>query len=605
MSLRRKPAGMILARRTVQVAFLLLFVGLIVVARAGTTLEPSPWLKVFFLADPLVLVATWLAAHAMPVALLAVPALAVGVLVLAIFRRRVSVPAVLLAVLATVVGAIVLGQVQGWATVPAPLCWAMATMLATLVLGRVFCGWICPLGTVHAIASRVLSAAGGFAKQQPWSPRQRTKYYLLAGLLAMALVGGHWGMIFDPLVLLYRTTVTALWPAAQWATEEGSTAIYQAQPDRGPFRPGLITEPVYHYLHENVFTIANQAFLGAGLIAAFFLGTLALNAYRPRFWCRYLCPLGALLGVLSWRPLLLRTVDQAACNQCGLCGRSCHGAASVEPGRGWMAAECLGCFHCSNACPRGALKFRFSQPFAEAPGTQTIDLGKRATLGAALGGVAALALLRITPQGRGQRFHPRARYHPLLIRPPGARDELAFLQRCTACGMCMKMCPTGGLQPAWTEAGIEGLWTPRLVPAIGHCDYNCNLCGQVCPTEAIRPLAIAEKQQTKIGLAAFDTTRCIPYAYGRDCMVCEEHCPIPDKAIYFVEVEVQDHDGRKRTIKQPRIDVKRCTGCGQCENVCIFRDLPAVRVASTSEDRHPDNQSMSPDDPAAGGDAPY
>ena len=93
----------------------------------------------------------------------------------------------------------------------------------------------------------------------------------------------------------------------------------------------------------------------------------------------------------------------------------------------------------------------------------------------------------------------------------------------------MKMCPTGGLQPCWAEAGLEGLWTPRLAPQIGYCDYACNLCGQVCPTEAIVPLSIAEKQQVHIGLAAFDTTRCIPYAYGRDCMVCEEHCPIPDQ----------------------------------------------------------------------------
>ena len=129
---------------------------------------------------------------------------------------------------------------------------------------------------------------------------------------------------------------------------------------------------------------------------------------------------------------------------------------------------------------------------------------------------------------------------------------------------------------------------------------TATLCGQVCPTEAIRPLPVEEKQQTKIGLASFDTIRCIPYAYGRDCMVCEEHCPVADKAIYFVEVEVQDHDGRKSTIKQPRIDPKRCIGCGQCENVCVLKDRPAVRVFSANESRNPDNQPMLADDAYGG-----
>jgi ferredoxin len=153
----------------------------------------------------------------------------------------------------------------------------------------------------------------------------------------------------------------------------------------------------------------------------------------------------------------------------------------------------------------------------------------------------------------------------------------------------MKVCPQGALQPCITEAGLEGLWTPRLVPRLGYCEYTCNLCGQACPTAAIQPLRLEEKQKTRIGLASFDTTRCIPYAYGRDCMVCEEHCPIPDKAIYFVETDVTHRDGSVRKIKQPRVDPEKCTGCGICENVCPFKDGPAIRVFSANESRHPEN----------------
>jgi formate hydrogenlyase subunit 6/NADH:ubiquinone oxidoreductase subunit I len=207
-----------------------------------------------------------------------------------------------------------------------------------------------------------------------------------------------------------------------------------------------------------------------------------------------------------------------------------------------------------------------------------------------VGGVAALGLLHISPQSRGRAFHPQ------LIRPPGSRPEHDFLARCTGCGLCMKVCPTGGLQPTLTEAGLEGLWTPHLVPQIGYCDYNCTLCSQVCPTQAIAHLELDEKHQTRIGLAAFDTTRCIPYAYSRDCMVCEEHCPIPDKAIYVVEVELTDRTGGKRIVKQPHVDPEKCIGCGVCENVCPYKDRPAIRVSSANESRHPENQPILPED---------
>jgi polyferredoxin len=558
-----------LARRTVQIGLLLLFVAIVAVTRSRPDAVPGPWTKLFFLIDPFLLLATWLAAHAVPLVLL----------------------------------------------------WALPTLLLTAVFGRVFCGWVCPLGAIHAITSRLVrrrAAKTGTvpvclngpeartdpapAKQQRgqsplspnrWSSWQLAKYYLLAGGLAMAVFGGHAATIFDPIVMLYRTTTTVLFPATQWAVEEGSTAIFVNQPDHGPFRPGVITEPIYGFLRDHVFTVPKQAFVGSGLVAGLFFVTLALNAYRPRFWCRYLCPLGGLLGLVSWRPLLRRVVDADRCNGCGLCGAACHGAAAASPGHDWMAAECLTCFDCHGSCPRGALKFQWMAPWRSGAGQASIDLSKRATLSAALGGVAALAVVRATPLARGQR------YHPDLIRPPGARPEREFLQRCTACGMCMKVCPTGGLQPAWSEAGWEGLWTPRLVPAIGHCDSTCNLCGQVCPTGAIRSLPLEEKQRTKIGLASFDIRRCIPYAYGRDCMVCEEHCPVDTKAIYCVETVTRDHDGHAIVVKQPRVDPKRCIGCGQCENVCVFKDRPAIHVFSANESRNPDNQPILDD--AGGG----
>ena len=122
--------------------------------------------------------------------------------------------------------------------------------------------------------------------------------------------------------------------------------------------------------------------------------------------------------------------------------------------------------------------------------------------------------------------------------------------------------------------------------------YDCNLCGQVCPTGAIAPLSLEEKKTVKMGLAVFDKNRCLPHAYGRDCIICEEHCPLPKKAIFFVEQEVTLPSGEKTVVKQPQVDPDLCTGCGICEWSCVFKDKAAINVVSANESRNPDNVAI-------------
>ncbi len=164
-------------------------------------------------------------------------------------------------------------------------------MRLTILLGRVFCGWFCPLGTIHALAGRFLEfcwprRARSGRRPEHWSRWQLAKYYLLFAVLLSAACGVHWGAMLDPLVLLYRTTVAVLLPGVQWALEDGSNVL------------GL-SEAARQLLREHVTEVERQAFLGSGLILAVFVGLLALNRWRPRFWCRYLCPLGALLGAVG------------------------------------------------------------------------------------------------------------------------------------------------------------------------------------------------------------------------------------------------------------------------------------------------------------------
>ncbi|MEW6239031.1 MAG: 4Fe-4S dicluster domain-containing protein [Candidatus Omnitrophota bacterium] len=236
--------------------------------------------------------------------------------------------------------------------------------------------------------------------------------------------------------------------------------------------------------------------------------------------------------------------------------------------------------------------------FIHPPKEERIGVSRRAIVFGGLGGLAGATFFRAVSQGAQHT------YNPALIRPPGSLPEKEFLATCVKCGECMKVCPTNALQPTFLEAGLEGVWSPILKMNYGYCEYGCNLCGLVCPTGAIRKLELEEKQkQTKIGMAFFDKNRCLPFAFGRSCMVCEEHCPTPEKAIWFEEVEVMREKGVKEIVKQPHVNPDLCVGCGICSFVCPIKDQPGIYVTSVCETRHPENQMLLTN--SAGGDDVY
>jgi ferredoxin len=224
--------------------------------------------------------------------------------------------------------------------------------------------------------------------------------------------------------------------------------------------------------------------------------------------------------------------------------------------------------------------------FFDSGGKPDLNLTRRAVITAGLGGVGASLLFEVHPLRSARSFNPA------LIRPPGSVGENEFQTKCIRCGECMKVCPTNAVQPTLLEAGLAGLWSPVLNMRLGYCEYECTLCTQVCPTDAIRELDFEEKSKTKIGLATVDRNRCLPWAYARSCIVCEEHCPTPTKAIWFEEVEVLNEVGEYVLLKRPHVNPELCIGCGVCENKCPFRDKPAISVTSAGEVRNPDNEVL-------------
>lgn len=448
---------------------------------------------------------------------------------------------------------------------------AAITVVLTFILGRIACGWVCPLGSIHQAFSFLFKKTKLLRPKRPKGKQTTWKYYILVFILVGTLFSLNLVGILDPLSLLYRSFVTGILPAADY----GFSAFI-----------GILYKIHFFSLGDSLvqFTEAlavNPVFLQGFFIGTLFVGIVLLNLWRERFWCRYLCPLGAFLGLISrWNVIKLK-IDPKKCIECHLCNIHCETQANPFPVEGWKSSECVYCFTCSAICPTNAMEF----PLLPRPeDIKTIDLSRRKLIFTSLLGLLAVPFFRLSPATK--------RTSPKLIRPPGALPEEQFLQKCVKCGECMKACPTNGLQPALSEAGPEGIWTPVLVPEIGHCEYYCSLCSQVCPTGAIQELAIAEKTKVKIGLAWVNKNRCIPYDLGTPCIVCEEHCPTSPKAIKLVKTEVKLPDGTIRTPLAPVIDTELCIGCGICENKCPVVDKPAIYVTSVGESRSERNQLL-------------
>jgi polyferredoxin len=434
---------------------------------------------------------------------------------------------------------------------------ALVVVVLTLLLGRIWCSWLCPLGAL----------LDWFPLRQRRDKRatipdvwRSVKYGLLLTILMGAIFTNLTLLIFDPLTILFRTLSTAVWPAVDQIVTAAESALYRVpplQPTVSAFdalvRPvALPIDPVFYRF--------------APLYAALFVGVIAVNLIAPRFWCRYLCPLGALLGLLSKVGLIRREVNDR-CTQCGACARVCPtGTIQADKGYASDPSECTMCLACLNACPTDATDFPVR---VSAPQWYSYDPDRRlvlTSLGATIAGIGLLQSNLVAD-----------RDHLRLIRPPGAREN-NLLHKCIRCGECNRACPTSAIQPAVSEAGLEGLWTPVLVPRAGYCDYSCNACGQVCPVQAIPPLSLEEKRQRVIGQAYIDENRCIAWADHVDCIVCEEMCPVPEKAIVLEEVEVRTGDGERVTVQHPHVIRERCIGCGICEYKCPVNGEAAIQV---------------------------
>jgi polyferredoxin len=442
-------------------------------------------------------------------------------------------------------------------TLQASALLGLIVIVLTLVFGRAWCGWLCPLGSILDLFS--LKRIRGKRNPPPESWR-KIKYFLLFTLLFAAILGNLTLMVLDPLTIVYRTLTVSVLPAVDQTVTAVEKVLYPLP---------AFSEPVSNidaWLRQNMLPQMPLHYEGAIITILFFAGVIALNLFARRFWCRYICPLGGLLGLLSKFAIFKRVV-KTDCKGCNVCTRECP-TGTIDPEKDYASdpGECTVCMECVVSCPGRSAVFTPSISKAK---WNTYDPGRREALAAFGLAAASLAVMRVEP------IFPKT--PSFLIRPPGVTEE-KFLATCVRCGECMRACPTGVLQPAITQAGLEGLWTPVLTTRLGYCDFSCTACGQICPTQAIPRLSLEEKRKQIIGKAYINQNRCIPWSNHTDCIVCEEMCPVSPKAIELKPTEFTRADGSVALVRLPEVLRDLCIGCGICEYKCPPNGEAAIRV---------------------------
>jgi polyferredoxin len=432
---------------------------------------------------------------------------------------------------------------------------SLVLCLAAVLLGRFFCGWFCPLGAIFDFFRMFYSKRRQQAGKLPRQSR-RVKFGILAILFLLALIGIQGAWLLDPLVITARFFSLNIIPAVTQAINQVFIFFIQ--------KFGLYAGfyDFYRGLKESILGI--HAYYFSHSLFVFLFTTLIIfsSIAIARFWCRMLCPLGAGYGLLA-RFARLRRYVNASCNHCNNCTRRCRMEAIAEAGVAYDSKECILCMDCIYDCPQKAVSFGFiAKAQAVSADNSSPRITRRQLFILLFAGLFSLGA-KSKKEGPGMKRR--------VIRPPAALSEREFLDRCIRCGNCMKVCITNGLQPCLFESGLEGVWTPHLVPEIGYCEYHCTLCGKVCPTAALKPLTEKEKAKEVIGIAVIDKSICLPWSENKECIVCEEHCPTSDKAIKLKRV---DPDAPSR----PYVDKKLCVGCGICQTKCPINPVRAIRV---------------------------
>lgn len=446
--------------------------------------------------------------------------------------------------------------------VPALLSMSVGILIGlivlTLLFGRIYCSSICPLGVYQDVVRRISDFCRKKKKRYNYSRAKTALRWAVVGVTVIAFFSGFTFVLaaLDPYSAYGRIVVNVFEPIYRM----GNNAL----------------ESIFSRFENYTFYQVDASVLEiSSLIIA--LVTLLLVSFlawkQGRTWCNTICPVGTVLGFLSRYSIFKIRIDEAQCNHCGVCGTRCKASCINSKEQTIDYSRCVDCFDCLGACKQGALKFTPSlsshKPAIADNGQGNSNTSKRRFLLAGL--TTAVIAPKVLAQAReviatlGQKKAYKTK-NP--ITPPGSVSREHFSKHCTSCHLCVSKCPSHVLKPAFMEYGLEGVMQPTVNFDKGFCNFDCTVCGDVCPNGAIHPLAVEKKHLTQMGYVVFIEENCIVYTDGTSCGACSEHCPT--QAIAMIPYK----DG----LTIPHVNKDICVGCGGCEYVCPARPFRAVHI---------------------------
>ena len=430
-------------------------------------------------------------------------------------------------------------------------------VLLTLLFGRIYCSVICPLGVLQDIVA-------WFSKKikknrYSYSPALSWLRYGVMGIFIIALIAGVHSFVslLAPYSSYGRIASNLFAPIYQWGN---NLLAYMAE-----------RTDSYAFYETTVWLKSLPTFI----LASVTLVVIIILSWRGgRTYCNTICPVGSLLGLLSRYAFLKPVIKVSKCTNCTLCARNCKAACIDIKNHQIDYSRCVACMDCLDKCKHHAIIYIHPAKQNIVPKGQNQEKnGSRRAFLSVSALAASTAVLKaqemkvdgglavITDKKKPQRETP--------IIPPGAQNARHFAQHCTACQLCVSVCPNEVLRPT---TDLMKFMQPEMSYERGYCRPECNKCSEVCPTDAIRLIDLAEKSSIQIGHAVWIKKNCIPLIDGVECGNCARHCPTG--AITMIPSDANN----EKSLKIPAVDVERCIGCGACENLCPSRPFSAIYV---------------------------
>lgn len=435
----------------------------------------------------------------------------------------------------------------------------VALLLLTFVLGRVYCSVVCPLGVMQDVVSRIAKfRKKGRNKYAYSAPKTWLRITVMAVFVLALLLGvGSLVALLAPYSAYGRIVSSLFQPVyiaannvlAGMAERADSYAFYTAD-----------------VWMKSVATLA---------VAVVTLVVIAVLAWRNgRTYCNTICPVGSLLGFVARFSLLKPVIDKSKCNGCRLCERNCKAACIDAKAHKIDYSRCVACMDCIDKCHKHAISYawRAKTDHVGKNGDETVDKSRRAFVTATAVATASAILKaqeKTVDGGLAVIEDKQIPERKTPITPPGSLSAKNMAQHCTACQLCVSVCPNGVLRPS---TDMMKLMQPESSYERGYCRPECTKCADVCPAGAIRPITVAEKSSIQIGHAVWIKKNCIPLTDGVECGNCARHCPAG--AIQMVASDADDDESPKI----PVINTEKCIGCGACENLCPARPFSAIYV---------------------------